>query len=137
MNIKKNVLFLGIVALMIPILLWILEAKFGLNCRYINENGHTTKYCGVVTLSLLPVILLLPFSFILHFFRDEVFTAWWSFAKWWVPMIIGVTLFLNSLGGGGTLGMNNDFTAFILIILYSIFIITSLVKIVRAYLRTK
>ena len=81
-----------------------------------------------------PALLLL--SLITYKMRDEVFRAWWRFARWWVPVIIVVTLLLENAGGGGTLGMNKDFTAFILIILYSILIITSLVKIVRAYQKT-
>ena len=33
--------------------------------------------------------------------KDEVFLSWFNFAKWWVPVIIAVTLLLESEGGGG------------------------------------
>ncbi len=66
--------------------------------------------------------------------KDHVFRAWWNFARWWVPVIIIATLLLNNAGsGGGYIGMDKSFTAFLLIILYGILIITSLVKIIRAY----
>lgn len=85
-------------------------------------------------LSLLPVLLL---SLITYRMKGEVFLAWWNFARWWVPVIIAVTLLLENASGGGTLGMNKDFAAFVLIILYSILIITSLVKIMRTYFKTR
>ncbi|MCX6788116.1 MAG: hypothetical protein NT108_03075 [Candidatus Kaiserbacteria bacterium] len=88
-----------------------------------------------VLVFLTPPLFLL--SLITYRMKDEVFRAWWGFARWWVPVIIVVTLLLENAGGGGTLGMNKDFTAFILIILYSIFGIVSLVKIVRTYLKTR
>lgn len=138
MNTKRNTLVIGIIALIIPILLWILEVRFGLSCRYVNGNGHTIKYCGVITLSLLPIISLIPFSVILYFLRDEVFHAWWRFARWWVPVIVAVTLFVQNAGGGGGWGMNGGaFDAFFIGIFYAIFIIVSLVKIFNAYFKTR
>jgi hypothetical protein len=80
---------------------------------------------------------LFVLSLITYKMKDEVFRAWWNFARWWVPVIIAATFLLNNASGGGTLGMDKDFTAFILIILYSVLIVTSLVKIARAYLKTK
>lgn len=81
-----------------------------------------------------PIFLL---SIITYRMKDEVFHAWWGFARWWVLVIAVVTILLNNMGGGGTLGMNKDFTAFVLIILYSILIIVSLVKIIRTYIATR
>lgn len=82
----------------------------------------------------LPLLLL---SLITYKMQEEVFRAWWGFARWWVPVIIVVSLLLENAGGGGTLGMNKDFTVLILGVFYVILIITSLAKIVRAYLKTK
>jgi uncharacterized membrane protein len=70
--------------------------------------------------------------------KDEVFLAWFNFAKWWVPVIIGVTLWVENAGGGGGWGMNGGaFDAFFIGIFYFIFIIVSIIKIARAYMRTR
>ena len=84
---------------------------------------------------LLPILLLSLITYKMH---DEVFRAWWRFARWWVPVIIAVTLFVQNAGGGGGWGMNGGaFDAFFIGILYFILILVSLIKIVRAYLKTK
>ena len=70
--------------------------------------------------------------------KNEVFRAWWGFARWFVPVIIAVTLFVQNAGGGGAWGMNGGaFDAIFIGIFYFIFILVSLIKIVRAYLKTK
>lgn len=98
-----------------------------------NHMEYALSKSGIYELVFFLTIPLFLLSLITYRMKDEVFRAWWGFARWWVPVIIAVTILLENAGGGGTLGMNNDFTAFILIILYSILIIVSLVKIVRAY----
>ena len=92
---------------------------------------------GLIMFSFAPLLPVFILSLITYRLKDEVFQAWWNFARWWVIVIIAVTFLLENASGGGTLGMNQDFTAFILIILYSIFMVTSLVKIVREYVRVK
>ncbi|MDO8566233.1 MAG: hypothetical protein Q7S04_03560 [Candidatus Moranbacteria bacterium] len=71
--------------------------------------------------------------------QEEVFQAWWRFARWFVPIIIIVTYLLNTSheqsGFGGVAQGAFDFL--ILIVLYIIFIITSLVRIILAYRRVK
>ena len=70
--------------------------------------------------------------------KEEVFRTWWNFARWWVPVIIIATLLLENAGGGGGWGISSGIFEFaVLWLLYIIFIVTSLVKIVRAYLRTR
>ncbi len=87
-------------------------------------------------LSFLPVFF---FSLITYKMRDEVFQAWWRFARFFVPIIIIVTYFLNAShqqsGFGGV--AQGAFSFAILFVLYAIFIITSLVRIIFAYRRTK
>ena len=86
---------------------------------------------------LTPVILIL--SLLTYRMKDQVFLTWFNFAKWFVPVIIGITLFFEYMGsGGGGWGMNGGaFDVFFIGIFYVIFILTSLVKIVRAYLKTR
>lgn len=97
-------------------------------CRINDED-----FLGQILFLFAPLLPIFLLSLVTYKMRDEVFHAWWGFARWWAPIIVVATILLNNLGGGGTLGMNKDFTAFILIILYSILGIVSLVKIVRAY----
>jgi hypothetical protein len=66
--------------------------------------------------------------------REEIFRAWWNFARWWVPVIIVVTLLLNNKGsGGGNLGMDTAFDGLIYAIFYGVLVVVSIAKIVRAY----
>ncbi len=137
---KRNVLFVGITAFAAAALLWVLYAKFGLSCEYVNENGHTTRYCGAIILSLLPLISLIPFSVILYFFRDEVFRAWLHFAYWWVPILVVVTYFSSINFGtrtGGAYGFGGVGQWLLLELLYGVFIFVSFFRIIRAYLKAR
>ena len=81
-----------------------------------------------------PVIFLL--SLLTYRLRDEVFLAWWGFARWWVPIIVVATILLNTnSSGGGYIGMDSVFDSLIYTVLYGVLIIVSLVKIYRAYFR--
>lgn len=146
-NMKRWVLGVSIVALAI---VFISEnpLTFGF-CKYIDAVTYAKPYC--VDSNLFPEYVrqigaflslsLIFLSLITYKMKDEVFQAWWRFARWWVPVIIAVTLFLQNAGGGGGLGIggavSGAFDALVLGILYAIFIITSLVKIMNAYLKTK
>lgn len=137
---KKNILIGSLVALVVAYIL--ANPVFFHICvntyTFGNYVGCLDKFSSLISILLasasIPIFLL---SLITYKMRDEVFRAWWNFARWWVPVIIIITFLLENASGGGTLGMNKDFTAFILIILYSVLVITSLVKIVRTYIKTK
>jgi hypothetical protein len=108
-----------------------------------------SKICGIgslicrknledvfVLLYSIPVLFLL--SLLTYKMREEIFHAWWNFARWWVPVIIVVTLLLNSasdggggMGGGGLASGMLDFA--VLWILYIILVLVCLIKIVRVY----
>ncbi|MDO8482024.1 MAG: hypothetical protein Q7S75_03000 [bacterium] len=158
MNTKKIVLWAGVGALLLIILIAVIQDKSYGACSFktferIHPNWVYTPdgnsvyqpeiswdridLCEQLAFALIPLLPLLLLSLITYKMKDEVFRAWWNFARWWVPLIIIVTILLENAGGGGTLGMDKDFTAFILIILYSVLVIVSLVKIVRAYLKTR
>lgn len=70
--------------------------------------------------------------------RDEVFRAWWRFARWWAPVIIAVTLLLENAGGGGGLGISgavsSAFDILVLGVLYAVLVVISLVLIAYKYL---
>ncbi len=128
MNTKKYVLFVsGGSTLLVLTLFYI-----GSNSCYANPFCNDTFL--ILFLIPLPLFFLSLFTYRM---KDEVFRAWWNFARWWVLVIFIATLLLNNLSGGGTIGMDKDFTAFILIIFYSILILGSLVKIIGKHRELK
>ncbi len=88
---------------------------------------------------LAPPLFLL--SLITYKMRDEVFRAWWNFARWWVPVIILVTYLQSTQAGGGGLGIggaiSSGFDILILGFFYAILVIVSLWRIVRKYRQLK
>ncbi len=156
MNTKKVVLLIPLVMCSVILALFLIDKIQGpCSVTYFDFSGAVpasteVTYCDKAIIDFVPeavlqflAFILLPSSFlfflslITYKMRDEVFRAWWNFARWWVPVIIAVTLLLTNASGGGTLGMNQDFTVFILGILYAILVLTSLVRIVRTYLKAK
>ncbi|MDO8241170.1 MAG: hypothetical protein Q7T51_04290 [Candidatus Moranbacteria bacterium] len=89
----------------------------------------------VYPFSPLPFVFLL--SLITYKMRDEVFQAWWRFARWFVPVIMLVTFLINSQGRSGGMGISgaisSSFNMLIIGIFYAVFIVTSLVKIMSVY----
>ena len=81
------------------------------------------------------------FSVITYRMKDEVFQSWWTFARWFVPIIIIVTFLLNMQSSGGGLGIggavSGAFDFLIISVLYLTFIVTSLVKIFLAYRKSE
>lgn len=138
MNTKKNVLIISSLYIFYVAVLYFVSATCnGSNWCDVREDS----LWGLILFSFASLAFLFFLSLITYKMRDEVFSAWWRFARWWVPVIIVVTFLLENAGGGGGMGIggavSSGFDALVLIILYSILVITSLVKIVRAYLKTK
>ena len=147
MNTKRIVFF---TALVILIFVFVVNnpIMFGF-CQGVSVSSYGS-YCydSAVdipeTVSLLGLFLggfLLLSSAITYKMKEEVFQTWWRFARWWVLVIIAVTLLLQNAGGGGGIGISGAvggaFDTLVLGIFYAILVITSLVKILRAYLKTK
>ncbi len=90
----------------------------------------------VVFLSLVPVFLL---SLITYKLPEQVFQAWWSVARWFVPIIVVITFLTNyghqQSGFGGV--AQGAFSFVFLFLLYAAFIITALTRIFFAYRKTK
>jgi hypothetical protein len=129
-NMKKIVLWTSVAILGI---LAVVDTMGGPQICGIGNLACRTNLEDILTL-FYPIPVLFLLSLITYKMRDQVFHAWWVFARWWVPVIIFVTLLLNSAGGGGGyVGMGAAFDGFIYLILYGVLIIVSLVKIVRAH----
>ncbi len=77
-------------------------------------------------------------SILTYRMRDEVFRAWWNFARWMVPIIILATFAVNAIPSNGGF-FNMDALAYPLFLgpLYLILILVSLWRIIRTHLRSK
>lgn len=107
-----------------------------------------SEWCDIKEddLSVQVLYLLLSFSvtFLLSLLtyrmKEEVFRAWWSFARWWVPVIIlatlGVNLYIAGEGSGADM-FDCGFSAMFLGALYGILILVSLYRIIRTYIALK
>jgi hypothetical protein len=132
---KKNVLWISGVAGGVFVLL-LLALLYNFCGEYRGICKETFSFI-VYPFSPLPLVFIL--SLITYKMRDEVFQAWWKFARWFVPVIMLVTFLVNSKsrGGGVVATMSGGFDLLIIGLFYAIFVITSLVKITLAYRRTR
>jgi hypothetical protein len=82
-----------------------------------------------------PLLLLSLLTYRMH---DEVFRAWWNFARWIVPVIAFATLLANIMPSNrGFFNMDALIYLLVLAPLYAVFILVSLWKIVRTYRELK
>lgn len=132
MSVKKNVflmsglgsvLFVSLLMLLLNNYCW----SFGDFCR--NVYGFLVYF-------IFPLPVVLVFSLITYKMKDEVFQAWFRFARWFVPIIMFFQFVFMNSSGGGSIG-NNDFAIFFTSLFYIAFVLISLIKIVRAYKRTR
>lgn len=77
----------------------------------------------------------LPVSLVLLFFREEIFKSWWRFSKWLLLAAVILTLALSIKINGGTIGIGTDFSLFPIFASYFLFILISIIMIVRAWFR--
>jgi len=132
---KKSVL----IGSFIGVLLLSSQFLFGSHACYVNKLCNRVN--DFINQDNLTIILIMPFVFlfslITYKMRDEVFQAWWRFARWFVPVVILVTFLINSQSRTGGMGISgaisSSFDMLIIGIFYAIFVITSLVKITLAY----
>jgi hypothetical protein len=81
-----------------------------------------------------PVVLV--FSLITFWMKDEVFKKWFKFTSWYIPILAGIFLFFavqenSSWGASGSI--TKGINLLIELFFSAIFVIVSMVKIVRAY----
>ncbi len=132
---KKNMFFVGLVALVVIILILALDLNFDGYCVYRPESDWSTNYCDVFMLTLSPLLLAIPFSLLLYFLRDEVFVYWMKFAKWGVLLLMFFSILAGSVHRSGSIGF--EFFPFTLIFLYIAFLLTSLILITYKFFKLK
>src|SRR3989344_6183370 len=99
MNIKKNILIGSIIGMVVasvfanPVFFNICVDTY----TFGNYVGCFDKFSELISILLVSASLpLLLFSIITYRMKNEVFHAWFNFAKWWVPVIIVVTLWVEN-----------------------------------------
>lgn len=148
MNTKRNVLLVGLILMiLLASLFYLAQLKYCDSYGYVQSDyknlcmnviDYSETVLEPLSSALFLVPLFLSFSLLTYRMHDNVFRAWWNFARWFVPVIIVVTFLLNNKsGGGGYLGMDTMFDGLIYGILYGILIVVSLVKIVHAHKQNK
>ncbi len=134
---KKNIFFLGLLALVFISVIIFLEGSYGRFCVYSPEDGWSKNYCDIFALFLVPLLLVIPFSLLFCFLRDEVFKYWMKFAKWGIATLMIFSFVAGSVHRSGSIGF--EFFPFMLSFLYFIFVTISIVMIIYKSwkLRTK
>lgn len=134
---KKNILKISSVYILYIVFIFSISFLCNKNFCEIREDD----FFGVILLSFAPLLFVFFFSLITYKMKEEVFRAWWNFARWWVGIIILVSIFFNVAGGDGGGGMGGgglasgilDFA--VMWLLYGVLVIGSIVKIFRVYFR--
>jgi hypothetical protein len=133
-SLRRNVFFVGALAMLATIFLSFAENHFDSMCRHYSTYGNSIKYCETGVSALLPAILIIPLSVILLPLRDEIFRAWLHFALGWIPLSIALILLASGSSGGG-FGIPNVLDQeSIAMVLAALFAIISLILIAYKYL---
>jgi hypothetical protein len=132
---KKSVLLISLAY----VFYFVAAFLISLVCEADRCRIHDDSILGWLLLYFIFLIPVFIFSLITYKMREEVFRAWWRFALWFVPVIMLVTFLFNSQnrGGGMVATMAGGFDILIIGIFYTIFVITSLVKIILTYRQVK
>lgn len=126
----------------ISIFIIILWEYFG-NTKLCTEN-NVINYDCLSSLSDTEFIVMqisaisIFFSSITYFMREEIFIEWWNFARWVLPVVVLANIMIFTMpSNGGFFNMDGLIYLMVLAPLYSILILGSLWKIIRAHLRLK
>jgi predicted ABC-type exoprotein transport system permease subunit len=85
---KKNVLFFGLGGI---VTLALFGLAMSMDACYQNKICHEffrSSLTRTFIFALFPVLTLLPISLITYKMHDEIFVAWISFVKWWIPLSV-------------------------------------------------
>ncbi len=83
---------------------------------------------------LFPIVLF--FSIVTYKASERIFTMWWEFARVALPIILLLTIVINLKlhhNPGGWINMDADIDRVVLVLIYAIFVIGSLIQIIRGY----
>jgi hypothetical protein len=128
-----------IILLISALYLLIITSAFFINtfchsevCRIRDDN-----FIGIFLWVFMPLLPAFFLSLSTYWLREEAFKAWWSFARWWVFVIAGVTYYFSQQPTNDPLNFARDFYAMIIGSTYFILILVSAIRIVRVYWKKK
>jgi len=76
------------------------------------------------------------FGILLYRQQDIIYKAWWSFARWSIPLVLFIIFIINlelHHTPGGWFNMDATIDRFVVSVLYGLFVIGSLMQIYRGY----
>jgi hypothetical protein len=130
---KKNVLIISSVYIIYTLVL-ILVGTF---CESVVCRIREDDFFGRILFFFLPLTPVFIFSLITYKLPEQVFRYWWKFAVWFVPLIIVATTWVDTLHSGGGWGTPDLTSALVYILLYSVFVGISFVRIFIAWWEVK
>jgi hypothetical protein len=86
------------------------------------------------TLIFFPFIFF--FSLLTYTMSDAIFRTWWKFARWAIPTVFALVILVNLRlhhTPGGWLNMDAQIDLLLVGVVYGIFVIGSIISIVRGY----
>lgn len=122
----------------------LLGSFIGCITLYVLFNTRTLGLCDIncgdwidkIQNNFLFFPILLTFSLITYKMKPEAFRNWWKFARVAIPIILVISTVINLQlhhTSGGFFNMDNMFDLPALILMYSIFVMGSLIQIYRGY----
>jgi hypothetical protein len=79
---------------------------------------------------------ILFFSLLTYTLSNAVFTTWWKFARWAIPLVFTLIIMINLRlhhTPGGWLNMDAQIDSLLVGVVYGVFTIGSIISIVRGY----
>ena len=123
---KKIVLSVSVIFFLILLLIGLSQETFCYDVSWCRKYWTEIGLIGETLLLIAPILIF--FSLITFWMKEEVFQRWFKFAVWYIPLLTLGIIFYPT--GGGM--MAGSFDSLVLTIFLSIFVIISIVKIIRA-----
>ncbi len=131
---RKNVLLISVAYIVYLVSLF----AIGMFCH---NSWCEMREDGILVLTLyalFPLAIIFFLSLITYRMKEEIFRAWWNFARWLVPVIIIATITIQFMPrNGGFFNMDALIYLLVLAPLYAILILGSLWRIFRTYRKLK
>ena len=89
-------------------------------------------------ISLYIFVFVLFFSLVTYKMPERIFSAWWGFVRFAVPAILFLTVVINLKlhhNPGGWMNMDADVDRAAFVLMYIVFVIGSLIQIIRGYFK--